>query len=155
MSRVYSLLAVIVLAVTLHGCLAAYKEITDIYDAVFGIPADELQEIFAYHYNGVGSYCFPAGSVALEGRIHQQLAERSSLLVIARLLNGLGDPLWSWRKKMVVRRDGTMPKREWPWEGLCIESGQSLSVSVKPAFDINPNVRVWTRWVYDSNPAPW
>ena len=157
MSRLGNLFVVILLALSMQGCLAAYKEIIDVYDAVFGVPAGVEQKIFSYRFGGPGSYCFQPGTVSLEGRIFQRLPERSSLQVIARHFDDSGDQLWVWRKGVIVKRDGTIPEREWPWTGLCVGEGERLSVYVKPAFNINENARLWTRFVYQATDgsSPW
>jgi hypothetical protein len=157
MSRMANLLVVVVLALSMQGCLAAYKEIIDVYDAIFGVPAGVEQKIFSYRFGGPGSYCFQPGTVSLEGRIFQRLQDRSSLQIIARHVDESGDQLWAWKKSLVVKRDGTMPERVWPFAGRCIGEGERLSVYVKPAFDIIQNGRMWTRFVYHATDGatPW
>ena len=157
MSRIGNLLAVIALALVLQGCLAEYKEIIDSYDAVFRIPAGKERPVFSYVYAGPGSYCFQSGLLSFEGRIHQRLAERSDLQLIGRHFDALDALQSTWRQRVIVRQDGAMPLREWNWDGLCIGKGERITVSAKPSFEINQNVRVWTRFVFDATygATPW
>jgi hypothetical protein len=84
MSRIGSLPAIILLAFVLQGCLVEYKEVIDVYDAVFGIAAGAEERVFSYRFDGEGSYCFPPSLLLFEGRIRQRLPDPSSLQVIVR-----------------------------------------------------------------------
>ncbi len=153
MSRVGNLLAIIVLALALQGCLVEYKEVIDVYPAISGLQAGETLKLFDWIYRGE-SFCFqPDTRFAFEGRLGQRFPEGAFLLIIAHLLADGGARELVLRHRAPIRKNGTIPERIVNFPAFCMGDGDRLQVSARSSHNIDPNVSLWSRAIVGTRAA--
>ena len=153
MSRLGSLLAVIVLALVLQGCIVEYKEVIDIYPFASGLPAGQTRQLLDITWRGE-SYCFQDDTrFSFEAKFGQPFPEGAFLLLFAHLLTDGGAREQVLRHRAAIGPTGRVRERISDFPAFCLGTGDRLRVSMKVSHDIEPNRSLWSRAIIGTTAA--
>jgi hypothetical protein len=148
MSRLGSLLAVIVLALALQGCIVEYKEVIDIYPFASGLLADRTHQLFDITWRGE-SYCFPEDTrFSFEARFGQPFPEGAFMLLFLHLLTDGGAREQVLRHRAAIGPTGRVRERISDFPAICLFAGDRLRASIRVSEDIEPNRSLWSKAIF-------
>jgi hypothetical protein len=131
-SRAIGLLAAIVLAFVLQGCLLTRGIFTINYAAVFGVAGGAEKEVFKITPNAQAQ-CFPESTIAINGKLTQPSPRPTQLDLIMRHLDSADAQLSETTFSLKMKKSGSIPNQKFTFPATCVETGEELVFVAKPA----------------------
>jgi hypothetical protein len=146
--RVAMVLLVVAAGMVTQGCILESKEVIDVYDLAFGIPAGGSLAVNRMTFPI--QYCIPESQLILSAAFGDPIANLTRLAVIAIILASGGTEVDRFTFLLPLRSDGSFRKR-FDVPAFCIEPGQTVVWRIRPNAAIPFGQRLITRLFVGAN----
>jgi len=147
--RVAMVLLVVAAGMVTQGCILESKEVIDVYDVVFGIPAGGSLAVNRMTFPI--QYCIPDSRIFLSAAFGDPIADLTRLAVIAIILAAGGTEVDRFTFLLPLRSDGSF-RGAFDVPAFCIEPGETVVWRVRPNATIPINQSLRTRLFVRANP---